>query len=175
MVRNWEDGGYTYPELAGKPSNASVRASINALYGNGNFLRRRDSGNSDQTLSRVYLVRIRIPITSVQNTVSVSVDGLYAGSHSTLARPDPRGRKLLNTASIDLTSVLSQKLKEGKLSGLSQEVVVKFLKASLTWELAKQDKPDGLVVELISTAVEPPASADDFPRWVGGFVEHLKF
>ena len=175
-VRNW---GYTYPELVGNPSNATLRAKINTLYGSSTTsLKKRAEEDSSSDAPRAYLTEVKIPVNGAQYSVRVSVDGTYVGSHNTVARPNIVDTGMVNTGSIDLTQILKKKFDDGKLKSLDSETVVAFLKDGLTYIVKEAgaeipaESVKGLDVKVVSTEVVPPKTDSDFPEWVGGFVDH---
>lgn len=174
MARFTDNWGYTYPEILGNPSNATVRAKVTSLYGpSTTSLKKR----AEEDSARAYLAEVDIPVTGEQYTVRVAVGGEHVGSHSTLARQSVHDTGMTNTGSVDLNAILKKKHDAGDLKGLDVDAITAYLKENLSYTVKKAGSEvskdiEGLKVSVISTQVVPPTSSSDFPKWVGGFEEH---
>lgn len=192
-VRFTDSMGYVYPELAGNPSNDTLKATINALYApETTSITKRQAGVPRIAISpeqpRTYLCAIEAPHAFV-GTYNVEVflgdittapnewtkDPNFVGGHSMLTLHENHH---VVKGSVVLTPALQKKYSEGDLKGLETDEIVEYLKKNLHWrvqqgtdEIPREEVPN-FKVTVLSTEVKPAASASDFPTYVGGFKEH---
>ncbi|KAF2657265.1 Di-copper centre-containing protein, partial [Lophiostoma macrostomum CBS 122681] len=189
--RNVEDMGYTYPELAGNPDNATLVANVKALYaGSATGSSTRKERRARKGNAMVYLAKVTLPLYGLANgeggsspydvliflgdvpsdAAAWSSADSFVGVASTLGGLNTQSEQA-STVTVDLTAALEQSSVEGNAS------TVDYLKANLHWRvgLGSFEIPRtyviGVEVELISTDVEIATEDGVFDRWVGGFVE----
>ncbi|KAF1964516.1 Di-copper centre-containing protein [Bimuria novae-zelandiae CBS 107.79] len=200
-ARNIQDLGYTYPELANNPSNATIVASIKKQYSGPADVAvtttktsREAKRDTALVMEELYLTEITLPSYGLDNGMGggapynvllflgdVPTDAKdwqdaesFVGLASTLGAP---GLQVDQTTShtIDLSLALQRAVTSG---ATTQDEAQEYLKQNLHYRLGlgameiKKEMVKGLEVSLISTAVEVAQSDDTFDRWVGGFQEH---
>ncbi|KAJ4295586.1 hypothetical protein N0V90_007599 [Kalmusia sp. IMI 367209] len=200
-ARNIRDMGYTYPELANNPSNATLVASVRAQY-SGPADVSVTSTKSRRTIERdtvpvtktLYLAEITLPSYALDNGVGGGAPynvllflgdfpanvkewqgaESFVGLASTLGAPRLQIDQT-TSHTIDLSLALQKAIDSGATTEKEAEA---YLKKNLHYRLGlgdfkiEKDQVKGLEVSLISTAVEIAQSDDTFDRWVGGFKEH---
>jgi len=192
--------GYTYPELVGNPSNATIVASIKAQYSGPPDVpvtsskaktRRQDTAPTKKTL---YLAEVNIPLYGLDDgrggaspyNVAVFVGEVgnnvkewtyseeFVGIVTTLGGVGIQ-YNLSTTETVDLSDALKKAIASG---ATSEDKVIEYLMQNLHYRLELGDieipreKVQGLKVSLVSTEVEVAQSEDVFDRWVGGFKRH---
>ncbi|KAF2733977.1 Di-copper centre-containing protein [Polyplosphaeria fusca] len=194
-VRNISKLSYTYPELVGSPSNATLVASIKKQYSgpadvpvSASKHRRQDAG---PTTKELYLAQVTYPVYGLDNEVGgsspyeVSVfvgdvpndpkDWIKTSAGSVGAIGGMIQNDQISTGSIDLSDALKKAISSG---ATTEEKAVEYLKANLHYRLGlgdfeiSKDNVHGISMKLVSTKVEIAQSDDVFDRWVGGFIEH---
>lgn len=178
--------GYTYPELANSPSNATLIGQVKALYAG------PDDGTPAKTkrqessvgLNHVYFAQIQMPKVGRPYSVYVFVGDVtgsaqdwpgldsFVGLTSTLGGHSGDEHGL---GSVDVTEALVKKIESGETT---VEKAAEYLKKNLKWRLVFADAeiPRAELTEaeasLLSTEVERATSDTEFDRWVGGFQKH---
>ncbi|CAI6323107.1 unnamed protein product [Periconia digitata] len=186
--RNINDMGYTYPELANNPSNASIVAAIKAQYSGPPDVpvgtAQAKSQASSSSKRELFLAEVKLPPYGLDDgktgsspyNVLVSLEGVeeIAGMASTLGSASVRDDKI-TPVPVDLTSALNKAIADGATTA---EKARDYLKANLKYQvelggvdIPKEDIPL-LEVSLISVDVEVAQSEDTFDRWVGDFKQH---
>ncbi|KAF2182933.1 Di-copper centre-containing protein [Zopfia rhizophila CBS 207.26] len=199
-ARRIQDMGYTYPELVGNPSNATIVASIKAQYSGPPDVpvtsakaktRRQDAA---PTKKKLYLAEVNIPLYGLDDgqggaspyNVAVFVGEVgsnakewtyseeFVGIVTTLGGVGIQD-DLSTTETVDLSDALKKAIDS---KATSEDKAVEYLKENLHYRLElgdvtiSREKVQGLKVNLISTEVEVAQSDDVFDRWVGGFKRH---
>ncbi|KAF2690201.1 Di-copper centre-containing protein [Lentithecium fluviatile CBS 122367] len=193
--------GYTYPELANNPSNATLVKTIKDLYSGPadvpvtatKTVRNTKRQGSEPTEKELYLAEIKLPTCGLDDgqgggapySVLIFLGDVgndakdwitsdsFVGATSTLGAMIPSDQ--VTTATIDLSFALEKAIAGGLTSA---EKAKEYLKANLHYRLAigeveiPKKEVANLNVGLISTKVEIAQSDDEFDRWVGGFMEH---
>ena len=196
-ARQVETFGYTYPEIQGNPSNATVINSVTQLYGSSAraLLAKRDDDKKDEKKgskkgdgkARDYLTKIRIPWTALEGSYSVAVflgeynadpttwatEPNFVGSHATLASQNTTPNDVIIPGTIKLNDALRNKYDSGELENIDESSIVDYLKKNLHWAIQKQGAavPRGDVAKLkviVESVVVKPAAAGGFPTWVPG-------
>jgi tyrosinase len=151
-IANIESFGYTYPELANHPDNATLTQYINMLYrpqtqalNANNTLTTRDENN--RTADAIdWVAEVKLPV-DVKKTYSVRAflgefdpnpenwptDPSYVGQVASLGSKMDTG--IITTANIQLANDLAERFKQGKLKSLEKEDVIEYLKANFRWEI----------------------------------------
>jgi tyrosinase len=139
--RDVETLGYTYPEIANKPSNETLVALIKTLYagpddGSPAKMKRQE----DVTLNQAYLAEVQMPKRGAPYSVYVFLGDVsgsadtwfeqnsFVGLASTLGTLSEQP----GVGSVDLTDVLESKIGTGEVT---VDGVVDYLKANLKWRL----------------------------------------
>ncbi|KAF2277714.1 Di-copper centre-containing protein [Westerdykella ornata] len=193
--RNIRDMGYTYPELASNPSNATLIASIKSQYQDVVTLKTTKSKRADApvpTNGTLYLAQITFPVfgfpdgkgssqpynilTFLGEVPEDPKKWLEADSFVAITSTIG-GRKMQGdqkaTFMVDLEAALAKKGKSAEDEG-----VVEFLKGNLKWRLGlgefefTREDIKGVEVKLVSTVVEYSNREDVFDRHVGGYTEY---
>ncbi|KAF2420770.1 Di-copper centre-containing protein [Tothia fuscella] len=198
--------GYTYPELT-FDDPATIRAAINQLYGGMDAPAKRsvtlaDNGyappNATDSNSnpRDYVANIRASKNSIgesynihiflgdftPNTYDWAKDPNLVGTHGVFAKKlAPIGDPIHVAGSVMLKKTLRQHYEQGKISGLTEDIVIPYLQKHLHWRVQKMDgcevpresMPE-LKVMVISTEVQPAASPYQLAKWVGETKLHLE-
>ncbi|OAG12345.1 Di-copper centre-containing protein [Paraphaeosphaeria sporulosa] len=200
-ARSITDLGYTYPELANSPTNATIVASIKAQYsGPSDVLvttskaRRVLQRETTPALKELYLAEINLPSYGLDNGIGGAAPynvllflgevpsdvqdwqtaDSFVGLASTLGAPGLQVDQT-TTHTIDLSLALEKAVKSG---ATTEDDALEYLTQNLHYKLGlgnfeiNKDQIKGLKVALISTDVEVAQSEDTFDRWVGGFKEH---
>jgi tyrosinase len=161
-TRNWTFFGYTYPELASNPSNATLTATINKLYGPKHLNTTTPSAptapsgspngtNATAAPSIDWLCEVKMPVDiSISYSVRAflgtppadprtwATDPSYVGQLSTLSSPRMKSDVHV-TGTIPLTERLSQAHANGSLASLDKETVAAYLKTHFTWRIQALD------------------------------------
>ena len=198
-TRNWTFFGYTYPELASNPSNATLTATINKLYGpkhlNTTLSPTTPSGSPNSTNTTAptldWLCEVKMPVDiSISYSVRAflgdppsdprawATDASYVGQLSTLSSPRMKSDVHV-TGTISLTDRLAQAHANGSLPSLDKAAVAAYLKKHFTWriqaldssEIPRSHPPAGLSVSVFNIPLTLPASDTDVPTW-SGLAEH---
>lgn len=177
---------YTYPELAGSPSNESLVASITSQYDDssgGGGSKKRDDNSTAPSNGTVYLVEVKLPLFGYQDGkgnaqayevfvyIGDSPAENFVGMASTIGGRRMQGDRA-GIATMDLTLPIKKAGKE------SNDETREWLLKNLHWRVGLGDfeipkeKIKGLEVHLISTGVERSGRDDVFDRWVGGYNRH---
>lgn len=185
---------YTYPELIGNPSNATLKATINRLYAPSvTSIAKRQEDAPKLAVSpeqpRAFLFGIESPL-FIQGGYSVQVflgnitaptdkwtsDPNFVGGQTLLSR-SPNDQ--IVKGSVVLTESLRSRFDSGAFKSLETSEIVNYLKDNLHWRVQKADKTEipredvpNFKVTVVSTEVKPAESAEDFPAFVGGWEEH---
>ncbi|KAK7179642.1 hypothetical protein PSPO01_14263 [Paraphaeosphaeria sporulosa] len=200
-ARSITDLGYTYPELANSPTNATIVASIKAQYsGPSDVLvttskaKRVLQRETTPALKELYLAEINLPSYGLDNGIGGAAPynvllflgevpsdvqdwqtaDSFVGLASTLGAPGLQVDQT-TTHTIDLSLALEKAVKSG---ATTEDDALEYLTQNLHYKLGlgnfeiNKDQIKGLKVALISTDVEVAQSEDTFDRWVGGFKEH---
>jgi tyrosinase len=144
---------YTYPELAGNPSNDSLKAIITGLYNSAPSSTKRGvnrmsnwvSSPSENDKPRAYIVGIRAPLTALDGPYSIRVflgdpttdvsqwrsDKMYVGSMAVMAKAGYTDDDAFVSGSVPLTQKLDDLHLDNILEGLDQNTVLTHLKGSL--------------------------------------------
>jgi tyrosinase len=192
--------GYTYPELVGNPSNATIVASIKVQYSGPPDVpvTSTKAKNKRQSIAptkkELYLAEVNIPLYGLDDgqggaspyNVAVFVGEVvsdvkewtyteqFVGIVTTLGGIGIQD-DLSTTETVDLSDALKKAINSGVTS---EDKAVEYLKENLHFRLElgdieiSREKVQGLKVNLISTEVEIAPSDDVFDRWVGGFKRH---
>ncbi|RYO37438.1 hypothetical protein AA0113_g11418 [Alternaria arborescens] len=194
--RNWTSFGYTYPEVANNPSNATLTSSINHLY------KAQTQGLSDKNLTVPapgggtnnrtaqaidwqcevnmptdikisYSVRAFLGEPS-SNPIDWPTDPNYVGQLASMSSPR-MSSSVIVTGNIGLTEKLAQKHASGELKSLDKETVQAYLKEKFSWriqaldfsEIPRNKPPAGLNVTVFNVPVSIPESDTEVPTWNG--------
>lgn len=191
---NWRNFGYTYPEIVDEPSNATVRATINKLYGDGQAATTTSTARSDSgegvvskrdVAGKTYLAAIEAPLMALDGPYQVQVwlgtpgpasllalgaDSSYVGSLAILAQPGMASTDTVR-GSVPLTERLNKHSLLGILADLGLDSILGNLKKELHYRVVQdgvevpKEKVPGLKVAVFSADVRPAASESDFPVW----------
>ena len=190
--------GYTYPELADNPTNATLIARVQALYGVNTQapLSRReaqDTAAAAATAPRDYYAKILLPWTALSGSYSVAVflgsfnaanpktwytSASYVGSHATLASPAMALNSVLIPGAIKLNAAIRKKYQSGELKSTDEATVVAYLKKNLHWRVEKggalinRVSVARLGVSIESIGVKPATSSGTFPTWTGAWKKY---
>ncbi|KAF1952540.1 Di-copper centre-containing protein [Byssothecium circinans] len=199
-ISNIRDLGYTYPELANNPPNATIVASIKAQYsGPPNVLVSTSKAKRQAPVpatKELYLAEVKVPLYGLDDGDNGAAPYnvlLFLGEPKGNSKQWAFGDNYIGTASslggrnvqkddvtpvpIDLSISLSKAI---AAAATTEEGAKEYLKANLKYRLElggveiPKDKVPALEISLISTDVEIAQSDDTFDRWVGGFKEHGK-
>jgi tyrosinase len=194
--RNWTSFGYTYPELANAPNNATLTSSINHLYkaqsqglvetnatvptpGGGKINRTVQATdwqcevNMPTDIKVSYAVRAFLGEPS-SNPIDWPTDPNYVGQLATMSSPRMNSSVIV-TGNIGLTEKLAQKHAAGELKSLDKETVQAYLKEKFSWriqaldfsEIPRNNPPKGLNVTVFSVPVSIPDSDTEVPTQNG--------
>jgi tyrosinase len=170
-VRDWAAFGYTYPEItSGDP--AAVRASINVLYGDQNHqLVKRSTYPGDKAPAnatesdqnpRDYVANIRASKTAQGESYTIRIflgdftsdpngwssDPNLVGTHGVFAKKMSLGGEPVPVSgAIMLRKKLRADFEKGKISGLTEDVVVPYLTQNLHWRVQKVSSPVSHLLE----------------------------
>jgi tyrosinase len=167
-VRDWTAFGYTYPELVGKPDNATLTSTINQLYkpqtpglqtGNATL----HTGNATvQTLESHNATQAAVPAidwscevnmpSNIQISYSVRaflgepsknpadwpLDDNYIGQLASMSSPRSNST-LIVTGNIGLSEALKRKHEAGELKSLEKETVQAYLDENFSWRIQALD------------------------------------
>ncbi|KAI2487008.1 tyrosinase [Pyrenophora tritici-repentis] len=194
--RNWTSFGYTYPEVANNPDNATLTSSINRLYkpktqglSNINATHPVPGGNSTNATAQAtdWLCQVNLPTDikisySVRaflgepstNPVDWPTDPNYVGQIASMSSPR-MSSSVVTTGNIVLTEKLAQKHASGELKSLDKETVAAYLKEKFSWriqaldytEIPRTNPPAGLNVTVFNVPVSIPKSDTEVPTWNG--------
>ncbi|KAF2272084.1 Di-copper centre-containing protein [Westerdykella ornata] len=183
-ARDIRQMGYTYPELASNPSNATLVTEVIRLYSEGsNGGARRAKREDVPEASQVYLAQAELPSGGspysiyvflgevTDNAVTWSGLDSFVGLASTLGT---HGTNPLRST-IDLTHAVGEKIAKGDIK---EDGALDYLKQHLKWRLVfaeeeiPRDKIPGAKVSLVTTTVEKASSESEFDRWLGDFTAH---
>jgi tyrosinase len=187
---------YTYPEIIGNPSNATLKATINRLYAPSvTSISKRQEDTPKLAVSpeqpRAFLFAVEAPL-FVQGAYSVQVflGDITAPTEDWTSDPNFVGGQTMMTrapneqivkGSVVLTESLRKKFDGGALGSLETGDIVTYLKDNLHWRVQKSDKSEipredvpHFKVTVLSTEVKPAESVNDFPTFVGGWEEHTE-
>jgi len=180
---------YTYPEIIGNPSNATLKARINALYAPSTTSIAKFAVSPSQP--RAFVLAIEAPLFQ-PGTYNVDVflgnitsqpdnwlnDPTFVGALTFMTRTQSGNDNQIVKGSVILTEALQKKFSEGSLKGLETSDIVAYLKDNLHWRVQKgkdeipRENVPNFKVGVLSTEVKPAKSTDDFPTYVGGWKEH---
>ncbi|RAR16566.1 di-copper centre-containing protein [Stemphylium lycopersici] len=196
-ARNWTSFGYTYPEVAGNPSNATLTSSINRLYksqtqglSDGNATRPtpgyKDASNGT-TQAIDWLCEVKMP-TDIKISYSVRAflgepssnpidwptDPNYVGQLASMSSPRISS-SIIVTGNIGLSEKLAQKHAAGELKSLDKETVKAYLKEKFSWriqaldysEIPRNNPPAGLNVTVFNIPINVPESDNEVPTLTG--------
>jgi tyrosinase len=159
--RNIRDMGYTYPELASNPSNATLVASIKAQYSDAasskvTATRQDTSAAEAPSKGRIYLAEVHLPVFGFADGQGSSQPYnvlLFLGD----VPADPKewldaesfvsvtstigGKHMDNNQSTIITVDLSAQLEKSGKAGDSEDSVVEWLKENLHWRLGLVSLP----------------------------------
>jgi len=194
--RNWTSFGYTYPEVANNPDNATLTSSINQLYrsknqglSNVNATYPVPGGNATNVTAQAtdWLCQVNLPTDikisySVRaflgdpssNPVDWPTDPNYVGQLASMSSPRISS-SIITTGNIVLTEKLAEKYAAGELKSLDKETVAAYLKEKFSWriqaldftEIPRDNPPAGLNVTVFSVPVNIPKSDTEVPTWNG--------
>jgi tyrosinase len=189
---------YSYPEILGNPSNATLKATVNRLYAPAttSITKRQDEeAVPELRLSpsepRAFLAAIEAPLHSVgAYHVEMFMGDITAPTSDWIKDPNFVGGQTMMSriakddvivkGSVVLTEALKEKYSAGQLESLETEAVVAYLKDNLHWrvqnkgfdeEIPREDIPN-FKINVLSTEVKPAESSEEFPAYVGEWVEH---
>jgi tyrosinase len=194
--RNWTSFGYTYPEVANNPSNATLTSSINHLYkaqtqglsDTNSTVPAPGSGTNNRTTQAIdwqcevnmptdikisYSVRAFLGEPS-SNPIDWPTDPNYVGQLASMSSPR-MSSSVIVTGNIGLTEKLAQKHASGELKSLDKETVQAYLKEKFSWriqaldfsEIPRNKPPAGLNVTVFNVPVSIPESDTEVPTWNG--------
>jgi tyrosinase len=194
--RNWTSFGYTYPEVANNPSNATLTSSINHLYKsqtqglsdtNATIPAPGDSPNNRTAQAIDWQCEVNMP-TDIKISYSVRAflgepssnpidwptDPNYVGQLASMSSPR-MSSSVIVTGNIGLTEKLAQKHASGELKSLDKETVQAYLKEKFSWriqaldfsEIPRNNPPAGLNVTVFNVPVSIPESDTEVPTWNG--------
>ncbi len=194
--RNWTSFGYTYPELANNPDNATLTSSINRLYkaqtqglsDTNATTPAPGSGRTNGTIQAIdwqcevnmptnikisYSVRAFLGEPS-SNPIDWATDPNYVGQLASMSSPRMNSSVIV-TGNIGLTEKLAQKHAAGELKSLDKETVQAYLKEKFSWriqaldfsEIPRNNPPAGLNVTVFNVPVSIPESDTEVPTWNG--------
>lgn len=173
MVRNISKLGYTYPELMGNPSNNTIKAKINANWGNtasvSNLFAKRD--DDGQKTSKDYLALVTL---APGYAVEVSVGKTKPTAAGVFSTKFNRGNKA-TTGIVELSPALAEKSRSGQLGQTDEDSVVEYLKKEFAFvvtndrgeEVEPANVPD-LIVTVISQTLTVPESDSELPHIISG-------
>ncbi|CAE6995327.1 hypothetical protein P3342_000092 [Pyrenophora teres f. teres] len=194
--RDWTSFGYTYPEVANNPDNATLTSSINRLYkpktqglSNVNATYPVPGGNYTNGTAQAidWLCQVNLPTDikisySVRaflgepstNPVDWPIDPNYVGQIASMSSPR-MSSSVVTTGNIVLTEKLAQKHASGELKSLDKETVAAYLKEKFSWriqaldytEIPRTNPPAGLNVTVFNVPVSIPKSDTEVPTWNG--------
>lgn len=194
--RNWTSFGYTYPEVADNPSNATLTSSINHLYkaqtqglsDTNSTVPAPGGGTNNRTAQAIdwqcevnmptdikisYSVRAFLGEPS-SNPIDWPTDPNYVGQLASMSSPR-MSSSVIVTGNIGLTEKLAQKHASGELKSLDKETVQAYLKEKFSWriqaldfsEIPRNKPPAGLNVTVFNVPVSIPESDTEVPTWNG--------
>ncbi|OAG18877.1 tyrosinase [Alternaria alternata] len=194
--RNWTSFGYTYPEVANNPSNATLTSSINNLYkahtqglsDTNSTVPAPGGGTNNRTTQAIdwqcevnmptdikisYSVRAFLGEPS-SNPIDWPTDPNYVGQLASMSSPR-MSSSVIVTGNIGLTEKLAQKHASGELKSLDKETVQAYLKEKFSWriqaldfsEIPRNKPPAGLNVTVFNVPVSIPESDTEVPTWNG--------
>jgi tyrosinase len=194
--RNWTSFGYTYPEVANNPSNATLTSSINHLYksqtqglSDTNATIPAPGGSTNNRTAQAidwqcevnmptdikisYSVRAFLGEPS-SNPIDWPTDPNYVGQLASMSSPRMTSSVIV-TGNIGLTEALAQKHASGELKSLDKATVQAYLKEKFSWriqaldfsEIPRNNPPAGLNVTVFNVPVSIPESDTEVPTWNG--------
>ncbi|KAF2749170.1 Di-copper centre-containing protein [Sporormia fimetaria CBS 119925] len=175
LVRDVTKLGYTYPELVGRPSNATLVAKIKSLYDDGAVTRlqvaKRQDDDENAKTSRDWNVHVKL-VPGYRTTFSLG-NGEYVGSFSSRFQMGMGKDDVPIDGLVSLSSSIASAVEEGKLPSADEKDVVEFLKKELSVKvedaagnaIAPAEVPK-LDMEVFSQLQTVPKSEGEFPTIV---------
>ncbi|KAG9189971.1 tyrosinase [Alternaria panax] len=194
--RNWTSFGYTYPEVAENPNNATLTSSINHLYksrtqglSDTNATMQAPGGSTNNRIAQAtdWQCEVNMP-TDIKISYSVRAflgepspnpldwptDPNYVGQLASMSSPRMNSSVIV-TGNIGLIEKLTQKHAFGELKSLDKATVHAYLKEKFSWriqaldfsEIPRNNPPAGLNVTVFNVPVSIPESDTEVPTWNG--------
>ncbi|KAF2001264.1 Di-copper centre-containing protein [Amniculicola lignicola CBS 123094] len=184
LVRDTTKLGYTYPELVGNPSNATLKAKIRTLYDDSvpAQLSVRQEGGGEKTV-REYRATVKMPAGFVASLflgepestpIDWPLDDRFTGSFSTMFdRMASNDESFVFTSVVTLSAKIAGDKQSGKLKSDDESAVVEYLKTNLKLKIEDVGRKvipasevPNLKVEVYSQVQTVPASLSEFPSTI---------